>query len=154
MRADILGLTDLFGGCKPEYCWAVEGWSDGEDSVEVVVLLQHRHDLQRADHHGHPLLDVVRTHYRLLQIPCELRVKSGGMFTKHYLMAQSPVNMTSLGIGKCHINRLSYHLTIFNKRRSFLATKTVIKRLHRSGFILPGSCNYLWGLILRWGLYL
>ena len=59
----------LFGGCEPEYCGAVEGGGDGEDAVEVVVLLQHRHDLQRADHHRHPLLDVVRPHDGLLQVP-------------------------------------------------------------------------------------
>ena len=63
----------LFGGCEPEYCGAVEGGCDGEDAVEVVVLLQHRHDLQRADHHSHPLLDVVRPNDGLLQVPKMLR---------------------------------------------------------------------------------
>ena len=66
----------LFGGGEPEYCRAVEGRGDGEDPVEVVALLERSHDLERAAHHSHPLLEAVRLHDRLLQIPRELKAKT------------------------------------------------------------------------------
>ena len=71
-QPDVSPCTCLFGGREPEYCGAVERRGDGEDPVEVVVLLEHRHDLQRPHHHGHALLHVVRPHDGLLQIPREL----------------------------------------------------------------------------------
>ena len=47
---------------------AVKTACDGEDPVEVVVLLQHDHDLQLLLHPRHPLLHVVWLQDGLLQV--------------------------------------------------------------------------------------
>ena len=50
----------------------VHGRRDGDDSVEVVVLHQHHHDLERSLDHTHPLLHVLGFNDQFLQIQGKL----------------------------------------------------------------------------------
>ena len=51
----------------------VHDGGDGDDAVEVVVLEEDDHDLQRSLNHGHSLFDVVRFDDQFFQIQSELK---------------------------------------------------------------------------------
>ena len=52
----------------------VDGWGDGDDAVEVVVLVEHHHDLQSSVDDADALVQVVRLHDQLLKIQGELKL--------------------------------------------------------------------------------
>ena len=51
----------------------VHGGRDGDDAVEVVVLEQHDHDLQRPMNHRRPLFKVLGLDDQLFDVQGELK---------------------------------------------------------------------------------
>ena len=53
-------------------CWAY-GADDLQNTIEVVELLEHQHDLHDARHHGHALVDILGLQDTTLHPECELQ---------------------------------------------------------------------------------
>jgi hypothetical protein len=62
-------------------CGGVHGRGDGDDPVEVVVLQQDDHDLERSVNHRCPLLQVLGLDNQLFDVQGELKGR-GHYFSK------------------------------------------------------------------------
>ena len=96
---------------------AVKTACDGEDPVEVVVLLQHDHDLQHPLHHRHPLLHVVCLQDGLLQVPREV-----GRVPDHPKQVGTPLVLVLPGPGEVDKLRGLYRAVVLELYQGELAS--------------------------------